>query len=264
LYLYQRISPGTTLRLFREHAGLSVADLALRSATNHVDATFSPTGGARIDPRSLERLRESVVGVARAHGYPAEAGQKTAAAIRFDQDCTRVLYEQMRIIAADAASEGVWSFLTCVLLPDVACWRFPDRSEERLRGHFRNVFRRLWWRAYILGATASDPPAHMGEDTLVQVMERPTLGSNPRVARTLCVMFLEQKARFSDVAASELMRDATKRLIRLTPFLSLYALDDETLRGVIKDALVAAGTALRSLLSRPRTEPADPVSASNV
>ena len=74
---------------------------------------------------------------------------------QFDRQLAAELHRQMHILPADAAVEDVWSFLSLVLLPDVACWRFPDRSEERLRGHFRNVFRRLWWRAYILGATAS-------------------------------------------------------------------------------------------------------------
>jgi len=92
----------------------------------------------------------------------------------------------MEIVPADAAEPGVWAFLCCVAVPDLACWRFPGRTRERLLGGPRNALRRLWWRAYVLDRGSREGlSGRLGEDETVQIMERPTLAGNPRVATTL-------------------------------------------------------------------------------
>jgi hypothetical protein len=157
----------------------------------------------------------------------------------------------MNIVPADAANDGVWTFLACQLLPDVATWRFPDRHEERLLGTARNTFRRLWWRAYILdgGRSTSDNTIvvnELGEDEVVQVMERPSLAGNARLARRMCLVFLELVVRTPQVSRMELMRDTAKRLIRLTPFIALDALDDDILADILRSAFSESAGTLRS------------------
>ena len=147
----------------------------------------------------------------------------------------------MDIVPADAAHGGVWTFLACVVLPDVAVWRFPDRNEERLLGTPRNTFRRRWWRAYVLDGARSRPNDRkvvdeLGEDEVVQVMERTALAGNPRLARRVCVTFLELAARAPQVGRMEVMRDAAKRLIRLTPFVAFDSLGDQALNAVVEAA----------------------------
>jgi hypothetical protein len=149
----------------------------------------------------------------------------------------------MDIVPADAAASGVWSFLSLVVLPDVVIWRYPKRSPDRLLGHpRRNALRRLWWRAHVLGAGPQDPPAHLGEDA---IMERTTLGGDPRVARSLCQAYFHVVSRDSDLPPMRLMREATKRLIRLTPFMALGALADDALERLMIEVVGEAAVAIQ-------------------
>lgn len=120
----------------------------------------------------------------------------------------------------------MWNFLTLLVLPDVAVWRFPGRADERLLGRSRNVFSRLWWRGEVVGADLIDVRSGLGEDELVNIMERPTLAANPTVARSLARIILERGAEVP-VARSELMRDVSKRFLRAQAVLCVDALDPD-------------------------------------
>jgi hypothetical protein len=153
----------------------------------------------------------------------------------------------MDILPADAAHEGVWSFLSLVLVPDVALWRFPNRGlredYERLLGRPRNVFRRLWWRAYAMGEEASQ---RLLEDEAVAIMERPTIGGNTRIASAVAATHLQVIAETPEVSRTELLREVGKRLRRLSAVITLGALEDRDLRTTVRDvfdqALVALST----------------------
>jgi hypothetical protein len=130
----------------------------------------------------------------------------------------------MDIVPADAAVEGVWSFLTLVLLPEIGIWRFDSRAEERLLGKQRNVLRRDWWRAWALGPDLDAAPegtVPLGEDEFVQIMERPSLGGDPRVARAIrdaCFRCLERgkvTSRMFLMRRAALLTRATKSMIAL-------------------------------------------------
>ena len=92
----------------------------------------------------------------------------------------------------EASQDEVWSYLTCCWLLDVAFWRFgADASIDRFIGHLnRNTFRRMWWRAEVLGPDVD--LAQLGEDELVNIMERPTLFSDRRLARTIALELLSR------------------------------------------------------------------------
>ena len=164
-----------------------------------------------------------------------------------------LLYRKMQIVPADAASEGVWSFLTLIVLPDVAVWRFPQRTPERLIGRPRNVFRRYWWRARSLGANPGDPTPELGEDQLVQIMERPSICGNRRLARTFARAVIEAATSSPGVGLEPLMRDTAKRLVRLTPFVCFEALSDDELGSQILDLV---GASVGSLQAAKSPEPA--------
>ena len=144
----------------------------------------------------------------------------------------------MQIVPADAADEGVWSFLSLVLLPDIALWRYPNPGGkgdyERIIGRPRNVFRRLWWRAFALGPAIS---AKLLEDEAVAIMERPTLGGNPRIAAALAESHLRAVKANPSVSRTELMRQVTKRLRRLSVIVTLAALKDDALKAVMAEVI---------------------------
>jgi hypothetical protein len=158
----------------------------------------------------------------------------------FEGRVARVLHDMLPMSANESSHEEVWSYLTCCWLLDVAFWRFGEGADERrfLGNVNRNTFRRLWWRAETLGPMID--LSQLGEDELVNIMERPTIASDRRLARTIAFEFL---ARVHEGAASsrmQLMREAMKRLLRLTPLVAFAGLPDEELRASVEQCFTAA------------------------
>lgn len=242
--LYPRLSRAAahSLILEREHTPLS--DLAAQSTLSHPDAEPSATGGHPVDAHRLSEVRAAIREIAERAGYPQPLGTSTQT---FDRPCGSTLLRLMDIVPADAAEEGVWSFLTLVVVPEIGPWRFPGRSEERLVGRPRNVLRRTWWRAWALGPDLEHAPdgcTPLGEDESVQIMERPSLGGNRRTARALQAALWRAEQSGLSAARSEVMRELARRLRAAKSHISLDALDDEVLSDLL-DRLT--GEALKSM-----------------
>jgi len=228
---------------------------------------FSPVGGARITEQELERLRDEVVQVAAECGMPERMSQTQQQL--FEARCARVVRERLPLSEHEASHEEVWSYVTCCWLMDVATWRWskggegPDSgTSDRYVGHInRNTFRRMWWREQTLGKKVD--LTHLGEDQIVSIMERPTLTAHPDLARSIATTFLE-KAQHANGNRSVLMREATKRILRLTPFVTFEALDPRALDQVVADAFDAALAGMRGEKAAMRIrlgaagQPADP------
>lgn len=243
-YVYPRLPRTTGLAIIEEYRSFDLDKLRSLSSTEHPDAAPTQTG-TRVDATRLAQVRDSVRQVADDRGFPEPL--RRGREWTFDSAAGRVLYGVMDVIPADAAAEGVWSFMSLVLLPEIGPWRFPDRAEDRLLGRPRNVFRRSWWRAHVLGADLdSAPPGQqpLGEDELVQIMERPTLAANPRVARAVRDGIFRGASRVT-TARSEFARDLTKRVLRLTPFLALDLLDESELEELIDELIEQSAAAFR-------------------
>jgi hypothetical protein len=250
LYVYPRIDELHARRLIDELAGSTPADIHMRLAgqadLSHPIATYYTTG-TRVPALRLAAVRREVVAVATGAGFPQGHDNRLRPISEFDHRCAGILYRTMQILPADAAATGVWSFLSLVVLPDVVIWRYPNRAPVRLTGHpRRNALRRLWWRAHILGDGPDDPPAVLGEDQLVAIMERPTIGGDRRIARALCCAYLVTSTQRPSLPPMRLMREAAKRLTRLTPFLAVGALPDAALQALLAEVLDSAAAALTS------------------
>lgn len=241
VFLYPRLPSGVALQLVREHAHLSLEDLAGRSDIEHPAAVFNPVGGRKVPRDRLEVLRTGMREAALQLGFPEPLGGRRG---DFDRLFMEILYRDMRIVPGDAGHEGVWSFLSLVLTPELPSWRFTSRAEERLRGLPRNTFRRLWWRGHILGATPESVSHRLTEDQLVQVEERPTIGGDPRVAMSLCLALERARDQYGGVPHEALMREAAKFFIRLTPSISVYSLSDDQLRDLASEVMTRAGVGL--------------------
>ncbi|GAA1115649.1 hypothetical protein GCM10009668_42940 [Nocardioides dubius] len=227
--LYPRLSRSAAQSLILERADASLSDLAAESMLVHPDAQPSATGGHPVDSYRLSEVQAAIRGIAEQAGYPKPLGTSTQ---NFDRPCGSMLLQLMDIVPADAAEEGVWSFLTLVVVPEVGPWRFPGRSEERLLGRPRNVLRRTWWRAWALGPDLENAPdgcTPLGEDESVQIMERPSLGGNRRTARALQAALWRAEQSGLSVARSEVMRELARRLRAVKSHIALDALDDAAL-----------------------------------
>lgn len=202
--------------------------------------TYSPVGGSQIGRSVIADLRAALVEIAREHGMPGPIVETSS----FEAKSARVIHQRLDITPHEAAQEEVWSYLTCCWLLDVAVWRFgPDANADRFVGHLnRNTFRRMWWRAEVFGPDID--LALLGEDELVNIMERPTLFSDQRLARMIALELIARTARGIAVERMRLMREATKRLLRLTPFVAFAAMDDRQLKLIVSDAFDAAASGL--------------------
>lgn len=243
MYVWPRLPRRTALELYHDLRKASPSDLRKRCDVQHPDAAPVAVGGVPVGESRISALQRDMRELADRLGFPDELNR--AAVARFDRPATRLLHDSMKIVPADAASADVWSFLSLVVIPDVAVWRFPDRSENRLTGHPRNVFRRLWWRAEVVGVDLIDVPAGLGEDELVSIMERPVLASNRRITRAIAaaVHGLEVPP---GIARSEVMRDVAKRILRLMPIVALEVVDEDRMNALVDDALRSAIVALRN------------------
>lgn len=240
--LYPRLSRGRALQILAERLERPLDDLRQLGALDHPDAAPSATGGQPAPLDKLQDLQEAIREIADRAGFPSSIAGSTQ---KFDRPCGSALYQLMGIVPADAADEGVWSFLTLIVVPEIGPWRFPRQPEDRILGRPRNVLRRLWWRAWALGPdleSAPDGCEPLGEDESVQIMERPSLGGNRRTARALQdALWRAEKAGLT-VPRSELMRELARRLRAAKSHLALDAIDSPTLADLLDrlttDALI--------------------------
>lgn len=243
MYVWPRL-PTSSARV--ELQSLHASDpMTLRStsALSHPEAAPVAVGGTPVTTAVISTVRDRVRALADSLGFPAELPRPSVSS--FDGPATRILHEEMNIIPADAASEEVWNFLSLVVLPDVAVWRYPGRADERLLGRPRNVFRRLWWRGETIGADLIDVPRGLGEDELVGIMERPTLAANPRTARMLAQVLVERGDEVG-VARSEVMRDLAKRFLRQQAVICVDILPDAGVRAILDSCICETAASIGS------------------
>jgi hypothetical protein len=185
----------------------------------------------------MEGLRSGLIKVSQEHGFPNAAADAQRSV--FDVRVAAFLHQNMMLAPAEASKGGVWTFLCCVLAPDMVRWRFPGASDsgtppERFLPGRRNTLQRLWWRAEILrDPLATDPYRllhDLGEDEAVQIMERPTLAGCRRLSSTVAEELIAAALRAPHIPRRVLVREAQKRIMRLASFVSFDALSTVQLR----------------------------------
>ena len=257
-FVLPRLDRASALELLDQHRGSSVSEISQEMPDRDAVVTYSPVGGSRIDLSEVAELRDTLVRLAQEHGMPAEPVNLSG----FEAAAARLIHERLDITPHEASQEEVWSYLTCCWLLDVAVWRFGARANsDRFIGHLnRNTFRRMWWRAEVLGPDVD--LAQLGEDELVNIMERPTLFSDRRLARAIALEHIDRVSRGEAVDRMRLMREATKRLLRLTPFVAFSALGLDQVTLIVSDAFSAAAAGLAgeaaTMPARPGGLPASP------
>ena len=240
-HVLPRLGRDLAMELIAELTPLDSASISERMPISESGVTFPPIGGDRINESDLTGLRHEVVELARDHGMPLRLDRRS----EFDARCARILHDRLSLTPHEASTDDAWSYITCCWLLDVAVWRFEGtRATVRYLGDVnRNTFRRLWWRAEVLGVDID--LRLFGEDELVNIMERPTITSDSRLARGIATEFLALVSADPAIDRMFLMRDAMKRFVRLTPFVSFSSLDDHEIADVVADVFRTASAALR-------------------
>jgi len=212
-YLFPRLSSAAAQGRLREIAGKTPSELSALASTGHHDAIFAPCGGSRVPEEVLRELRREMIEAARELGFPGDV--RKGKVVSFDSTAARLLRERLPISPGEASRDDVWAFLTLVLLPDLATWRFNEQQTSRVLGGVRNTFQRLWWRAWVLcDPESEDPLALVGlpEDALVGLMERPALSSNPKVAVAIAKAVATLARSLPSARREDAWRDLYKRI----------------------------------------------------
>jgi hypothetical protein len=192
--------------LWAEIGPLSLSRLYASASCEHRAQEFAETGGGRVETREIESIRVGML--------------------------------QMSTCPGEAARPEVWGFVTMVVLPDLARWRFPSARKERFIGGVRNTFQRLWWRAHTLTDAETDDPYHLmrrlTEDAQVQIMERTNLSSNLLLARSLA----EESVKLRDVLppseSEAAQRAASKMLLQRMVIVNFDALSSDQLKMAVE------------------------------
>jgi hypothetical protein len=229
--LYPRLLPPDARLTHEELQQLPLDELTTRHDVEHTAAVFTATGGDRVGRATLQRLRDDMLVVAYANGYPEQPSVHRR--IAFDNAVGPLLHTSMGIVAAEAAAGDVWAFLSLILAPDITYWRFRREGErvdpDRTLGTdlTRHVFARLWLRANLLVEPDDRDPyeafSAVGEAAFDQILaRRRALGASPTLVKSILRVWRKFDQR--DSADRQLLRDFLMRLLRLAPIMAFETL----------------------------------------
>jgi hypothetical protein len=242
-----------------------LAEMALRTAPSALDpgnelrnsqSYVMPSGGMPVEDAVLKQLRELIVSAARQHGFPET---RPRSFLGFEYHVAEILatWDPLwidGIPSGESMRNACWTFLTVVVLPDVALWRWPpslggeiDKAwKVRMLGGGRNAFQRIHRRVLSLDRG----PSHLDrwglirelrEDDFSNILERPTLGSNPHIAVCLAEEYLAMRERLSTACAeiqTRVYRDSTKDLRAYGVVQVLDLLPREDLEALIRQTFL--------------------------
>lgn len=239
MLLYPRLPHVVAQKLAENLASMPLKELEAIGDIQHSDEFYAPTGGNRVSSQHLTTIREMIHNCSCKYGYPNS--QNDSQRTGFDSESAETLHREMIITPHEASQDGVWEFMSCVMLPEIVRWRFPGPGRtniERFMGGVRNVFQRSWWRAHLLQDESSENPYELvymlREDEIVQLTERPRIAGSRYLSRHICRNFLETATRRNIGNRMFLMREAQKRIMRLSCFVSFDSMQEAHLSELIK------------------------------
>jgi hypothetical protein len=163
------------------------------------------------------------------------------AKLEVDRELTRQIQTLLPMDRLQASEKGVWSALSTRAVPDLAQWRYPNDSNqqlfERYVGHERNILQRLWWRSELLGPELA---CQLQEDDLIQMFERPTIGTNPVILKAIAGKALEYKSELARMGgkSSAFVSEVAKAALRVFVVVSPSAMADSELHDFVEDLCV--------------------------
>ncbi len=251
MILYPKLAATPSVQALALKLGsLSVMECWGQRNTSHAEMVYSPTGGNRATPEQLEALAQKLTEAAKLRGYPQEVGRRHNHA---DSEWSAILHSELKVTPHEAADDGMWHFISCALVPDLVRWRWGAMKDGRLSDRWlsvgyggRNCFGRLWWRAELLrdGEAPYGLLSQLGEDELVQIMERPYLAGHRRLSVITAKTLLEHPIAKASPNRSEFFRQVQKRLLRIGAFMEFDALSDQLVQQVVHTVFEQVGAAV--------------------
>ena len=193
-------------------------------------AYFRATGGIPIVETDIHPLRSNILQSAKKYGFPSK---RPSSFLAFEFEVAKELigWEPLWTEgrpSAESLRNECWTFLTILVLPDIAIWRWPISETKgrdnawkiRMIGGGRNTFQRIFRRILSLDRGEEHPDRwglirDLLEDDFSAILERTSLGSNKHIAVCIAEEFLsmrERKTALTKAAQQEIYRQATKDL----------------------------------------------------
>ena len=204
---------------------------------------FTNTGGQRIPTSYLNDLREEVKETAIRFGFPL----KKKSYLDFEFEIAKIFFSSPFLWndndgnpTGEALRNNFWAYLTILLLPDIATWRwgFPKDNiptkawSVRMRGGgIRNTFQRIFRRvvSFDKGKNFSDSERlelipQLNEDEFQAIIERTSLSASPKISIFCAEEIISRKPNenISDKMKQYIYR---KSSIDLTAYGKVQALD---------------------------------------
>ena len=272
--LIPQIPAGVAESLLSQLAHSPSADLGPGDELRIPQAITQPTGGMPITDALLKELRASIVSAARNHGFP---DSRPTSFLRFELEVAEALAAWSPLWIAEGTPTGealrndCWTFITIVVLPDVALWRWPAKGGEdgsgsrrwkgRMLGGSRNTFQRIFRRVMCLDRGAEHPDRwglirELQEDDFSAILERPRLSSNRDIAVCLGEEFLAMKQRVNPGDRVGVYRQATKAIRAYGVVQPLDLMSSENRAALIRAAFLRHEEMLSAApASAPEPEP---------
>jgi hypothetical protein len=234
------VSESVIVKLFRDNKGIITEKpdyVATAASFGNGHIVLPP--GALIKPSDLMNLRERVISDLINAGFTVGKKLSTEDKAVWDRTLGASLFTNLRIPLAQIGDPGVWTYLTLFVFWEFPTWRFPKKEEKdepdlvdteptksnkkpylRSSGGPRNVLRKCWDRAFVLGPDLGldGHPAtvqSLGEDELVNIFERTTIGNNRVLAEAIVdTIFRKRPIRKERM---DIVRKFTKAVLRKTP-----------------------------------------------
>lgn len=204
----------------------------------HRSASYAASGGHIISLDELKGLSAKVIDTAINSGMPDRG--TAASRANFDSETAILLAEQDLLKSPEALRDDVWAFLATVMLPHVVIWRFGMKGRiSRFKGGVRNTFQRLWLRATVLDRGTEDGEfrwklvRELTEDAFVQIIERPSIAGDKKLAIALAEGWLRSADRIGRSRMEDVMRKATVMLRLRNQIQFLGGLEKNELDSVI-------------------------------
>ena len=152
-------------------------------------------------------------------------------------------------INSDLVNNDTWSYISTITLYEFSKWRFPNPNIQRLRGGERNVFQRLWKRAIQLDMGIDNEDRwkfvrSLTEDAFVQIFERPFLGRDSNIAKSIAYTWCIKKDK-TQLPIESVMRKAMLFLMQKSMIQDIFFLDQKSLNSVISECFDQAEEVLQ-------------------
>lgn len=256
--LFPRLSRAAARRILRDHSG-DLADVKAAREAGDAAATWGASGGRRITPAELDLLRKAMLDIAKDCGFGAASADHAS----FDSRCSIWFGETGLVTTGEGLRDDVWTWLAVSLLPDLVAWRFPGQPEDRFLGGARNVFQRHWMRA-----RAFDQGGHskrrwalvsaLGEDAMVQILERTSVSSQPELAGSIARTWLERSRTSPPGGMQNTARRAIRTLRIINESRGLALMDVADLDALVAELFEEAARHEAGAKSPPQAEVVDP------